>query len=40
MVRSMTGFRFPDWIRVTVSHTEAMEAFIEALTAILHKETI
>lgn len=35
MVRSMTGFRFPDWIRVTVSHPEAMEAFIEALTAIL-----
>jgi histidinol-phosphate aminotransferase len=35
MVRSMTGFRFPDWIRVTVSHAEAMEAFVEALTTIL-----
>lgn len=31
MVRTMTGFRFPNFIRVTISHMEAMEAFIEAL---------
>jgi histidinol-phosphate aminotransferase len=35
MVRSMTGFRFPNWIRVTISHQEAMEAFVEALSEIL-----
>ncbi len=35
MVRSMTGFRFPNWIRITVSHQEAMEAFAEALSGIL-----
>ena len=35
MIRSMTGFRFPDHIRVTVSHLEAMEAFIGALKKTL-----
>ncbi|NCO60363.1 MAG: histidinol-phosphate transaminase [Deltaproteobacteria bacterium CG_4_8_14_3_um_filter_51_11] len=35
MIRSMTGFRFPNYIRITISHMEAMEAFIEALEAIL-----
>jgi len=35
MVRAMTGFRFPNWIRVTISHMEAMEAFVEAMTDIL-----
>lgn len=35
MVRTMTGFRFPDWIRVTVSHEEIMEAFVEALGEVL-----
>jgi len=35
MVRTMTGFRFPNHIRVTVSHMEAMRAFIEALGRIL-----
>jgi len=35
MIRSMTGFRFPNWIRVTVSHREAMEAFVEALGKVL-----
>ena len=35
MVRSMAGFRFPNWIRITVSHNEAMQAFAEALLAIL-----
>ena len=35
MVRSMTGFRFPNHIRVTVSHMEAMEAFMTALKKIM-----
>jgi histidinol-phosphate aminotransferase len=35
MVRSMTGFRFPNYIRVTVSTPEAMEAFAGALKRIL-----
>ncbi len=35
MVRSMTGFRFPNWIRVTMSHMEAMESFVDALSEML-----
>ncbi len=35
MIRTMTGFRFPNHIRVTVSKMEALEAFVEALKAIL-----
>ncbi len=35
MIRSMTGFRFPNYIRVTLSKMEMMEAFIKALTEIL-----
>jgi len=35
MVRSMTGFRFPNYIRVTVSAMEALEAFVQALENIL-----
>ncbi len=35
MIRSMTGFRFPNHIRVTISHMEAMEAFIAALKKIM-----
>lgn len=35
MVRTMTGFRFPNWIRVTIARQEAMEALAEALTATL-----
>ncbi len=38
MVRSMTGFRFPNWIRVTVSHLDAMEAFIKALSDIARSD--
>jgi histidinol-phosphate aminotransferase len=37
MIRSMTGFRFPNWIRVTLAAEEAMEAFLEALTAVLRE---
>lgn len=35
MVRAMTGFRFPGWIRVTISRGEAMEAFVESLGKVL-----
>ncbi len=35
MVRSMTGFRFPNWIRVTISNGEAMEDLVEALGKVL-----
>ncbi|NWF91518.1 MAG: histidinol-phosphate transaminase [Syntrophaceae bacterium] len=35
MIRSMTGFRFPNWIRVSMGTHEAMEAFINALKRIL-----
>ncbi len=32
MVRSMTGFRFPGWIRVTLKEMAVMESFAAALT--------
>jgi histidinol-phosphate aminotransferase len=35
MVRTMTGFRFPNYIRVTISGKEALEALVEALEEIL-----
>jgi len=35
MVRTMTGFRFPNWIRVTIHKMEAMETFVESLSRIL-----
>ncbi|MEW6348053.1 MAG: histidinol-phosphate transaminase [Thermodesulfobacteriota bacterium] len=35
MVRTMTGFRFPNHIRVTVSTDDAMEAFVHALEEVL-----
>jgi histidinol-phosphate aminotransferase len=35
MVRTMTGFRFPNYIRITVSTTDAMEALVEALPRIV-----
>jgi histidinol-phosphate aminotransferase len=35
MIRSMTGFRFPNWIRVSIGTHETMEAFIKALERIL-----
>jgi len=37
MIRSMTGFRFPNWIRVSIGKHEAMEAFVTALNKILPK---
>lgn len=35
MIRSMTGFRFPQYIRVTIARHEAMKAFIDGLARIL-----
>jgi histidinol-phosphate aminotransferase len=35
MVRSMTGFRFPDYIRVTISTMDIMEIFAGALSRLL-----
>ena len=35
MIRTMTGFRFPNWIRVSIGVHEAMEAFINGLGDIL-----
>lgn len=35
MVRCMAGFRFPNWIRVTISLPEAMDAFIAALPEVI-----
>jgi len=35
MVRTMTGFRFPNWIRVTLTRQPAMEAFATALRKVL-----
>ena len=35
MVRTMTGFRFPNFVRVTISRMEAMKAFVDGLTTIL-----
>ncbi|MFH0787175.1 MAG: aminotransferase class I/II-fold pyridoxal phosphate-dependent enzyme, partial [Pseudomonadota bacterium] len=36
MIRPMTGFRYPNHIRVTLSRMDAMEAFIAALKKILN----
>ncbi|NPA25066.1 MAG: histidinol-phosphate transaminase [Deltaproteobacteria bacterium] len=35
MIRSMTGFRFPNWIRVSIGSSAAMEAFATALEEII-----
>lgn len=35
MVRCMTGFRFPNWVRVTLALPEVMEAFLSALTKVI-----
>ncbi|MBI4963565.1 MAG: histidinol-phosphate transaminase [Desulfomonile tiedjei] len=37
MVRTMTGFRFPNYIRVTIARMEAMEAFVEALAKVVRR---
>ncbi|MEW6364381.1 MAG: histidinol-phosphate transaminase [Acidobacteriota bacterium] len=38
MVRTMTGFRFPNFIRVTISRIEVMQAFVGALARVLHSQ--
>ena len=35
MVRCMTGFRFPNWIRVTLALPDVMQVFVTALREIL-----
>jgi histidinol-phosphate aminotransferase len=35
MIRAMTGFRFPDWIRVTLAERPVMEGLVEALRTLL-----
>lgn len=35
MVRTMTGFRYPNWIRVSLAQEPAMNAFATALPKIL-----
>lgn len=37
MVRTMTGFRFPNWIRVSLVQRPAMEAFRRAFREVLSK---
>lgn len=37
IIRSMTGFRFPNWIRVSISTHQIMEKFIDTLEKILKK---
>jgi len=36
MVRCMAGFRFPNWIRVSLSLPEIMDAFRETLSEVIH----
>lgn len=38
MVRTMTGFRFPNYIRLTIAKMEAMKVFVESLAKILPTE--
>jgi len=35
MIRPMTGFRYPNHIRVTLAGREAMEAFVAAMKKVL-----
>jgi histidinol-phosphate aminotransferase len=39
MVRTMTGFRFPGWIRVSIANREAMQGFCAALSRLIHSRT-
>ena len=38
MIRSMTGFRFPNWIRISIGNHDAMEAFVGALHKIFKND--
>jgi histidinol-phosphate aminotransferase len=35
MIRAMTGFRFPNWIRVSLARLEVMEGFVAALRTLV-----
>ena len=35
MIRAMTDFRFPNWIRVSLARLEVMEAFAAALRTLV-----
>ena len=35
MVRTMTGFRFPNYIRISINRHETMEALVRGLEEIL-----
>ncbi|WP_043632694.1 histidinol-phosphate transaminase [Desulfovibrio sp. TomC] len=35
MVRTMTGFRYPNWIRISMAQAPAMEAFAKAFSSVL-----
>lgn len=39
MVRTMTGFRFPGWIRVSSADRDAMQGFCAALSRLIHSRT-
>ncbi len=39
MVRTMTGFRFPGWIRVSIVTSDDMRSFCEALSRLIHSRT-
>jgi histidinol-phosphate aminotransferase len=37
VVRSMTGFRYPNWIRVSIGSHEAMELFMEVFQKMIKR---
>lgn len=39
MIRTMTGFRFPGWIRVSMVKRDEMRLFCDALTRLVHSRT-
>ncbi len=39
MIRTMTAFRFPGWIRVSISTHDEMRLFCEALSRLVHSRT-
>jgi histidinol-phosphate aminotransferase len=40
MVRTMTGFRFPNWIRVSTASPDVMKAFVQELRQVLDEMNI
>jgi histidinol-phosphate aminotransferase len=39
MIRTMTGFRFPGWIRVSMVKRDEMRLFCDALARLVHSRT-